>query len=77
MATFLQSLRDRAQSGLQRTINDSLADSVDDLRDENGNLLSVGVDVNVTFDAKTVAIAAAIVLAAAVVFVLIKKGLTK
>lgn len=77
MATFLQSLRDRAQSGLQRTINDSLADTVDDLRDENGNLLSVGVDVNVTFDAKTVAIAAAIVLAAAVVFVLIKKGLTK
>lgn len=77
MATFLQSLRDRAQAGLQRTINDSLADTVDDLRDENGNLLSVGVDVNVTFDAKTVAIAAAIVLAAAVVFVLIKKGLTK
>lgn len=77
MATFLQSLRDRAQSGLQRTINDSLADTVDDLRDENGNLLSVGVDVNVTFDAKNVAIAAAIVLAAAVVFVLIKKGLTK
>lgn len=77
MATFLQSLRDRAQSGLQRTINDSLADTVDDLRDENGNLLSVGVDVNVTFDAKTVAIAVAIVLAAAVVFVLIKKGLTK
>lgn len=77
MATFLQSLRDRAQSGLQRTINNSLSDTVDDLRDENGNLLSVGVDVNVTFDAKTVAIAAAIVLAAAVVFVLIKKGLTK
>lgn len=77
MATFLQSLRDRAQSGLQRTINDSLADTVDDLRDENGNLLSVGVDVNVTFDAKTVAIAVAIVLAAAVVFVLIRKGLTK
>lgn len=77
MATFLQSLRDRAQSGLQRTINDSLADTVDDLRDENGNLLSVGVDVNITFDAKTVAIAASIVLAAAVVFVLIKKGLTK
>lgn len=77
MATFLQSLRERAQSGLQRTINDSLSDTVDDLRDENGNLLSVGVDVNVTFDAKTVAIAAAIVLAAAVVFVLIKKGLTK
>ncbi len=77
MATFLQSLRDRAQSGLQRTINNSLADTVDDLRDENGNLLSVGVDVNVKFDAKTVAIAVAIVLAAAVVFVLIKKGLTK
>lgn len=77
MATFLQSLRDRAQAGLQRTINDSLSETADDLRDENGNLLSVGVDVNVTFDAKTVAIAAAIVLAAAVVFVLIKKGLTK
>lgn len=77
MATFLQNLRDRAQQGLQRTINNSLAETVDDMRDENGNLLSVGVDVNVTFDAKTVAIAVAIALAAAILFVVIKKAVVK
>lgn len=75
MATFLQNLRDRAQSGLQRVVDNSLADTVEDLRDENGNVLSVGVNVDVKIDTKTTAIAVAIVLAAAVVFVLIKKGL--
>lgn len=77
MATFLQNLRDRAQQGLQRTINNSLADTVDDLRDENGNLVSVGVDVDVKFDTKTVAIAVAIALAAAILFVVIKKAVVK
>lgn len=77
MATFLQNLRDRAQSGLQRVVDNSLADSVDDLRDENGNILSVGVNVDVKFDIKTTAIAIAIALGAAILFLLIKKGLTK
>ena len=77
MATFLQNLRNRAQSGLQRVVDNSLADSVEDLRDENGNILSVGVNVDVKFDIKTTAIAIAIALGAAVLFLLIKKGLTK
>lgn len=73
MATFLQNLRDRAQAGLQNAISSSM----EGLEDENGNLLNVGVDVNVKFDAKTVAIAVAIALAAAVVFVLVKKAIVK
>ena len=73
MATFLQNLRDKAQASLQNAVQSSL----DGLEDENGNLLSVGVDVNIKFDTKTVAIAVAMALAAAVVFVLIKKAVTK
>lgn len=71
MASFLTNLRNRVQTGIQNTVRSS----VEDLRDEDGNILSVGVDVNVGFDPKTTAIALAMVLFVAVAILLIKKGL--
>lgn len=71
MASFLTNLRNRVQTGIQNTVRSS----VEDLRDEDGNILSVGVDVNVEFDPKSTAIALAMVLFVAVAILLIKKGL--
>lgn len=71
MASYLTNLRNRLQTGIQNTVRSS----VEDLRDEDGNILSVGVDVNVEFDPKSTAIALAMVLFVAVAILLIKKGL--